>query len=184
MIEALRDFKEMVLFKLIGGKVKDEEMERSLLQESESVMLKLPNGKPIDHDMVEQAMEDSNREHSYYLNLQTGEVTCISAFDDFSNEREKLLGEIESSDIFVPIERIASDEAYQWMEDFVTQIVASKNERLAGKFFIALTGKGVFRRFKEVLHGVDDEWAQAWYSWRDDHLHEAMKEWFASLPLE
>ncbi len=147
-------------------------------------MLKLPNGKYIDQDMVELAMEDSSMEHSYYLNTQTGEVACFSEYDDVSDEREKLLEEIESSDIYLPIERITSHEAYRWMEDFVTQIVAPKNELVAEKLFIALMGKGAFRRFKDVLSGVGEKWVQAWYRWRDDRLNEAMKEWFASLPLE
>ena len=55
--------------------------------------------------------------------------------------------------------------------------------QVAEKLSIALMGKGAFRRFKDVLHGVGDEWVQAWYHWRDDHLHKAMQEWFASLPM-
>jgi hypothetical protein len=45
-------------------------------------------------------------------------------------------------------------------------------------------GKGAFRRFKDVLHSVGDEWVQAWYRWRDDQLNKAMKEWFAGLPVK
>ena len=42
------------------------------------------------------------------------------------------------------------------MEDFVTQIVAPRNEQLAEKFFLALRGKGAFRRFKDVLSSVSE----------------------------
>ena len=143
----------------------------------------LPNGKPIDLDMVELAMEDADLCNVYYLNTQTGEVARFSEYDDFSDEREQQLEEIESESHYIPIERISSHEAYQWMEDFVAEIVDPKDKQAAEKLSIALMGKGAFRRFKDVLHRVDYEWVQAWYQWKDDHLHEAMRQWFASLPL-
>ncbi len=144
-------------------------------------MFILPNGKHIDKDMVELAMEDSNLANAYYLNTQTGEVIYLSDFDDGSDEREKQLEEIENSSNCIPIERISSHEAYQWMRDFVAEIVAPKDEQVAEKLSIALMGKGAFRRFKDILHGVGEEWVQAWYQWKDAHLKDAMQEWFASL---
>ena len=110
-------------------------------------------------------------------------MVFLSDFTDTADEIEKRLEEIEISGDYVPIERIPSHEAYQWMENFVAEIVAPKDARAAEKLSIALMGKGAFRRFKDVLHSVGDEWVQAWYHWRDDQLHTAMKEWFESLPL-
>lgn len=147
------------------------------------MVFKLPNGKPIDQDMVEAAMEDSSLENSYYLNTLTGEVVFLSEFTDTAEERDERLEEIELSGDYVPIERISSHEAYQWMENFVAGIVAPKDAQAAEKLSIALMGKGAFRRFKDVLHGVGDEWVQAWYHWRDEQLHMAVKEWLESLPL-
>lgn len=146
-------------------------------------MFILPNGKHIDEDMVELAMEDSDRTNSYYLNTQTGEVVFFSELYDDFDEREKQLEEIESSSDYIPIECIPSYVAYQWMEDFVASIVASKDERIAEKLSIALMGKGAFRRFKDVLYSVGDKWVQAWYQWKNDRLREAIQEWFASLPI-
>ena len=143
-------------------------------------MFKLPNGKPIDKDMVEAAMEDASLENAYYLNLQTGEVIFFSEWVDESEEQQE---EIESSEHYVPIERIPSHEAYQWMEHFVAEVVAPKDAQAAEKLSIALMGKGAFRRFKDVLHFVGEEWVQAWYHWRDEQLTQAMREWFASLPV-
>jgi hypothetical protein len=147
-------------------------------------MFKLPNGTQIDEDMVELAMEDSDIGHSYYLNTQTGEVIFLSEYDDSSDEREKQLEEIDGSSDYVPIERIPSHVAYQWMEDFVAAMVAPKDRQAAEKLSIALMGKGAFRRFKDVLHFVGDEWVQEWYQWRDHHLKEAMNEWLESLSNE
>jgi hypothetical protein len=69
------------------------------------------------------------------------------------------------------------------MEDFLAEVVVPKDSLLAEKLSIALMGKGAFRRFKDVLHGVGESWVQAWYQWKGDHLHEAMKQWFEELPL-
>lgn len=142
-------------------------------------MFQLLNGNRIDEDMVETAMEDTDIANSYYLNTQNGEVVF---FSDYGDPPEKdVLEDIENSDTYIPIERISSHEAYQWMEDFVTQIVAPQNKQVAEKLSIALMGKGAFRRFKDVLYIVGDEWVQAWYRWKDVQLKAAMNEWFESL---
>jgi hypothetical protein len=146
-------------------------------------MLTLPNGKPIDEDMLEIAMENSDMENIYFLNTQTGAVVCLSEYDD-PDEQEKLSKEIDGSLDYVRIEPISSHEAYQWMEDFVSEIVAPQDQQAAEKLSIALMGKGAFRRFKDVLHLVGEKWVQKWYHWRDDHLHAAMQEWVASLSTD
>jgi Uncharacterised protein family (UPF0158) len=145
------------------------------------MMFQLVNGKPIDEFMVEAAMDDANRGNLYFLNTETGEVLFLSELDAFTEERDQELEEIDGSDIYIPIERIDSSEAYRWMEDFVAQIVAPRSIRVAEKLSIALMGRGAFRRFKDVLHMVGDDWAQAWYDWRDRRLKEAMYEWLESL---
>ena len=77
-----------------------------------------------------------------------------------------MLDEIDGSDDYVAIERIPSHEAYQWMVDFVDEMVAPADQHAAEKLFIALDGKGAFRRFKDTLQRLDDQWLQAWYQWR------------------
>lgn len=143
-------------------------------------MLRLPNGKPIDETMLEVAMEDADLEHTYFLHTQTGEVVFLSEYD-VSDESEKLMEEIEGDSQYVPIERIPTHVAYQWMVDFVESIVAPRNEWAAEKLSIALRGKGAFRRFKDMLHRVGDVWVQEWYHWRDTQLKEAMRIWFESV---
>ena len=144
-------------------------------------MTTLPNGKPIDMDMLEVAMEDSDLTNRYFLNLVTGQVVFFSEYVGLSNEDEHLLEEIDGSDEYVTVERIPSHEAYQWMVDFVDEMVAPTDEHAAGKLSIALNGKGAFRRFKDTLHDVDDQWLQAWYRWRDKQLKAAVDEWVKSV---
>jgi len=141
----------------------------------------LPNGKPIDMDMLETAMEDSDLANRYFLNLVTGEVFLFSEYAGLSDEDEQLLEEIDGSNDYVAVERIPSHEAYQWMVDFVDEIVAPADEIAAEKLSIALNGKGAFRRFKDTLHRVDDQWLQAWYKWREEQVKAAVDKWLESV---
>ena len=139
-------------------------------------MITLPKGKSIDLDMLETAMEDSDLAHRYFLNLVTGEVVFFSDYLGLSEEDERLEEEIDGSNDYVAIERIPSYEAYQWMVDFVDELVAPADEDAAEKLSIALDGKGAFRRFKDTLHRVDEQWLQAWYQWKDKRLKAAVNE--------
>jgi hypothetical protein len=144
-------------------------------------MITLPNGKSVDRDMLEMAMEDSDLANMHFLNLVTGEVVFFSEYLGLSDEDERLLEEIDGSNDYVAIERIPSHEAYQWMVDFVDEMVAPADEYAAEKLSIALNGRGAFRRFKDTLHLVDDRWLQAWYQWRNKQLEVAVDEWLKSV---
>ena len=144
-------------------------------------MITLPNGTPIDMGMLEVAMEDADLGNRYFLNMVTGEVVCFSDYLGLSEEDERLLEEIDGSNEYVAVERIPSHEAYQWMVDFVNDVVAPADEHAAEKLSIALDGKGAFRRFKDTLHRVDEQWLQKWYQWRDERLKAAVDEWIQSV---
>ena len=141
----------------------------------------LPNGNPIELDMLEVAMEDSDLSNRYYLNLVSGKVVFFSDDLDLSEEDEPLSEEIDESDDYIAVDRIPSHEAYQWMVDFVDEMVAPSDENAAEKLSIALEGKGAFRRFKDTLYRVDEKWQQAWYQWRDKQLKAAVEEWLKSV---
>ena len=141
----------------------------------------LRNGNPIDLDMLEAAMEDSDLAHRYFLNLVTGKVVFFSDYLGLSEEDERLSEEIDGSNDYVAVERIPSYVAYQWMVDFVNEMVAPTDENAAEKLSIALEGKGAFRRFKDTLYRVDEKWQQAWYQFRDRQLKAAVEEWLKSV---
>ena len=144
-------------------------------------MFTLPNGNTIDLDMLETAMEDSDLANRYFLNLVTGKVVFFSDYLGLSDEDERLLEDIDGSNDYVAIERIPSHEAYQWMVDFVDEMVAPADEYTAEKLSMALNGRGAFRRFKDTLHRVDEQWLQAWYQYRDKQLKAAVDEWLKSV---
>src|SRR5205823_14368705 len=118
-------------------------------------MITLPNGKSVDLDMLETAMEDSDLAHRYFLNLVSGEVVFFSDHLGLSDEDERLLEEIDGSNDYVAIERIPSHEAYQWMVDFVDEMVAPAVGDAAEKLSIALNRNGAFRRFKDTFQCID-----------------------------
>src|ERR1017187_5735449 len=124
-------------------------------------MITLPNGTSIDLDILETAMEDADLANRYFLNLVTGEVVFFSDYLGLSDEDERLSEEIDGSNDYVAIERIPSHEAYQWMVDFVDELVAPADEHATEQLFMALHGKGAFHRFQDTLHRVDDQWLQA-----------------------
>jgi Uncharacterised protein family (UPF0158) len=144
-------------------------------------MMTLPNGNSIDLDILETAMEDADLANRYFLNRVTGEVVFVSEYLGLSDEDERLLEDIGGSDDYVAIERIPSSVAYQWMVDFVDEVVAPADEDAASQLSIALHGKGAFRRFKDTLHRVDDQWLQAWYQWKNQRLEAAVDEWVKSV---
>ena len=144
-------------------------------------MTTLPNGKSIDLDMLETAMEDSDLANRYFLNLATGQVVFFSDHLGLSEEDERLSAEIDGSNDYVATPRIPSHEAYQWMVDFVDEMVAPFDERAAEKLSLALDGKGAFRRFRDTLHRIDDRWLQAWYQWREKHSKAAIDAWLKDV---
>src|SRR6266480_7605654 len=144
-------------------------------------MMTLPNGNSIDLDILETAMEDADLANRFFLNLVTGEVVFFSEYLGLSDEDERLLEDLGGSDDYVAIERIPSYVAYQWMVDFVDEMVAPADEHAAEQLSIALNGKGAFRRFKDTLHRVDEQWLQAWYQYRDKRLKAAVDEWVKSV---
>jgi hypothetical protein len=115
------------------------------------------------------------------LNLVTGEVVFFSDYLGLSEKDERLSEEIDGNNNYVAVERIPSHEAYQWMVDFVDELVAPADENAAEKLSIALAGKGAFRRFKDTLYRVGEQWLQAWYQWRDQRLKAAVEEWVKSV---
>lgn len=132
--------------------------------------------------MVELAMRDGDLANYHFLDTETGEVIFFSDYSDSSKVVEKRLEEMEDSR-YIPIERIPSEEQYQWMRDFIDDIVAKEDEQAAEKLSIAIHGKGAFRRFNDVINSIGDGWTDCWHQWENDSLYEAMKEWFKSLPI-
>jgi hypothetical protein len=101
----------------------------------------------INLDELCSAMEDSSHEHEYYLDLVTGEILLLTEYMD--EEGKKLREKIDDDlDRYERIPKAESHEGYADMQDFIATV---KDERLSELLEVAISGKGAFRRFKDVL---------------------------------
>ncbi len=103
----------------------------------------------------------------------------ILLYENIRGEQHRHL--LPAATSFAVTDNLPSHEAYQWMVDFVDEVVTPADENAAEKLSIALNGKGAFRRFKDTLHRVDDQWLQAWYQWRDKQVKATVDEWLKSV---
>jgi hypothetical protein len=131
----------------------------------------------IDLEGLCSAMEDSSDEHNCYLDLETGEILLIS---DYMNDEEikKLRDKIdENFDRYEQLPKAESYESHDDMEDFVATV---KDEHLVELLYIAVNGKGAFRRFKDVLERYPEE-RERWFHFKDDKLKQRALEWIENI---
>ncbi len=66
------------------------------------------------------------------------------------------------------------------MEDFIETV---KGVKLKEKLYNALTGKGAFRRFKDVLNSYPKE-RERWFKFKDEKVIERVNEWLKEEGIE
>jgi hypothetical protein len=85
---------------------------------------------------------------------------------DWQKEEFELARNIqENPDRYVYIEPLPSYEKYNLMEEFASM----QKERLRELLFVALNGKGAFRRFKDVLLNFPEE-RQKWFDFENEWM--------------
>ena len=125
------------------------------------------------------AMEDSSYEHSYYLDLKTGEIVLVSDWMD-EEEVERLRDRIEDSpDRYRQIPKVESYEAYRDMEDFIATV---EDEHLAELLEVAINGRGAFRRFKDVLLRYPEE-RERWFRFKEERMEQRALEWLDEIGI-
>ncbi len=160
----------------------------------------------IDLSELELAFESGSEMISYYLDLETGEVISVSDEErgllesiyeyyydeqsetvDWENafekehvpdwQRELLQNadriETDPGDRFIVIPAEGSHEGYRDMEAF---IATARNRRLQERLERAISGRGAFRYFKDVLLDYPAE-REHWFQFRQDRLHQRMLDW-------
>lgn len=81
---------------------------------------------------------------------------------------------------YIPIPTIPSWESYKVMEDFIETV---EDENLQEKLYIAIDGKGAFRRFKNVLLYYSEK-RERWFKFRDAKLMEHIMKWLDDEGIE
>lgn len=153
-------------------------------------MKKLNVDKTFMQDL-EFAFENNSSEMRHFLDLQTGEIITLSDYDDdcWGDEgadkglqKISLRDEIDEDDDgrYIPIPVADSREAYRDMEDFTETIT---DDNLKEKLYIALNGKGCFRRFKDVLLNYPNE-NEKWFQFKESKTRERIKDWLEQENIE
>ena len=105
---------------------------------------------------------------SAYFNPKTGEIIYIS---DYTNEfDEEQLEEIYETWLSLPSKYMIDE--YSMMECFIQTI---NDEILYNQLWIAIDGKGAFRRFKDTCINFDV--IDDWYQFRDEKYRKLAVEW-------
>ena len=133
----------------------------------------------IDWDELEFALTWHSEEGgSSYLDRTTGLVLTLTGTDDDDAVEEKIDAGLAEGRL-IWIEPLESSVQYSWMAEFA-ETTAGELSRLLD---VALSGKGAFRRFKDVLGGYPAE-RKRWFVLRQERLHEAMRAWLTDHGIE
>jgi hypothetical protein len=155
---------------------------------------------------LELTLESGSDMISFYLDLETGEVFRISdeersllesiyesyydeqsetvdwvnAFEkehlpDWQNELLQNADRVEAGfgDRFISIPSEGSHERYRDMEAFIATV---RNRRLQERLDRAISGRGAFRYFKDVLLDYPAE-RERWFQFKQERLHQRMLDW-------
>jgi Uncharacterised protein family (UPF0158) len=140
-------------------------------------------------DLVD-AMDMQIDEHRQYLNKETGVIVTVSTEelsiaeeseegDDFSRypewQREFILaalGIIENGDKYVELPDKWEINEYNIMESFCDSV---DNENISEALYVAIRGRGAFRRFKDAVIRYRIE--KRWYSFREEVLRDIAIRW-------
>jgi len=126
--------------------------------------------------------EDSSCELRGYLDLKTGEI--IQIFDDIMDpdEIEYLDDKVDEGlgKRYIAIPNAQSYEGYQDMEDFIETV---NSEKLKERLYNAITRKGAFRKFKDVLNSYPKE-RERWFKLKDEMVMGRVNEWLDEKGIE
>ena len=119
--------------------------------------------------------------YEYYLDTKTGELLLVS--DEFmdTNETEEIYERLDSEpERYLNIPTESSREGYQNMVAFTESL---EDENLKEKLWIALNGRGAFRRFKDVLLSHPEK-REEWFKFQDERLEKCVMEWLEENEIE
>jgi len=128
-----------------------------------------------------EAFDNCRIGYEYYLDVKTGEMLYTS--DEFmdQDEIEKIYERMDNEpERYLSIPTESSREGYQDMVAFTESL---EDENLQEKLWIALNGRGAFRRFKDVLLSYPEK-REEWFRFRDERLEKRVMEWLEENEIE
>jgi hypothetical protein len=166
----------------------------------------------IDLSELEMAFDNGGEMISYYLDTETGEIIRITdegrrlldsiyesyydeqtqtvdweaAFDekhvpDWQRESIQEADRVEAGfgSRFLAIPPEGSHEGYRDMEAFITTV---RNPRLQERLERAISGRGAFRYFKDVLFDYPTE-RERWFQFKQERIQQRMLDWLKALGI-
>ncbi len=134
---------------------------------------------PIDWDDLETALTWRFDEGGHYLDLTTGEIIASTGHEDDVMSEEDVEAGLADGRLLL-IEPLESSVEYDWMSKFTASVT---DPTLAKLLDVALSGKGAFRRFKDVLAERSAE-RERWLAFHGDRVREAAREWLKANGIE
>jgi hypothetical protein len=143
----------------------------------------MPRQIPVDWDDLGTALTTNPAERSCYLDTRTGEVLMVpvdrlDGEDDWPSD-EDIDASLDAGHLLA-IEALGASVEYGWMAEFASSV---GDARLRELLELALSGRGAFRRFKNVLLDFPAD-RERWFAVRDGHLRAAAREWLTEQGIE
>ena len=165
----------------------------------------------IDFDALEDAVDNSFYELSYYLDLETGEVILVT--EDTRDQLDSITDRTGMEAIEAVNEAIQNEMIPDWQRESLHEaalvefdrnnrfvqvppadsrdgyadmeafIETVSQPRLQERLQTAIQGKGAFRRFKDVLESAPEE-RERWFEYRDKRLRQRVLDWLETEDIE
>ncbi|MGH9105114.1 MAG: UPF0158 family protein [Acidimicrobiales bacterium] len=119
---------------------------------------------PVDLEELSAVLEGDPAHSGGRIDLRTGEVWPRAAID-YAREMGEDDADGEDPDCWLAAWCEGSRAAYRDMENFIETV---SDEDRADRLSIAISGRGAFRRFKDILARWPGE-LERWYAFSDEH---------------
>ena len=136
----------------------------------------------LDIDELLGYFEEGSFDVQNFLDIETGEVLTLidESLSGIDDKELQYKIEVGYNRRYFPIPEQDSYEGYKDMEAFAETV---KDKFLQEKLWIALDGKGAFRRFKNVLYDYSEE-QKRWFTFQRQRLKQRALEWLTDLGFE
>ncbi|WP_244313373.1 UPF0158 family protein [Streptomyces zinciresistens] len=126
----------------------------------------------VDLEMLAMLLEGDPAESGGRIDLSTGE--CWPAFTDELGPGPEA-EEDDDPERWLYVPALGSRAGYRDMEAFIEEM---EDAALADRLWIAIGGRGAFRRFKAVLAGDERSWSR-YHRFRDERQRGRARAWLA-----
>lgn len=133
---------------------------------------------PVDLEELSDVLEGDDAFGAGGIELITGQVWPGSALDDAQETGEEL-PDLEDPERWLTVECQGSHDGYGDMEAFISTV---NNPDQADRLAIAITGKGAFRRFKDVLARWPEE-LERWFAFSGERRRGRARTWLTSAGI-